>query len=217
MPPALLGGIPDGVGAADHADLGGRHETAQLADGHDQAALIVADDLALIRVVGFVQLLNQLPVALLARPGEGQDDVAVGVFRGHDIDLDVLADLEFSALIGGDLFQFAAREHAFRLGADAHEDFVLPDGRDGPCPDFSLTRKVQAEPPFQKFFHRRVVLIGRVLNGRFLCGRLVFDFFVLVGYRLNHLPGAGFVLFHKLAYSDSWIRYLAYYKGVRAS
>ncbi len=119
--------LPDvGLQVTDPAHLDqGRGQEAAQPDVQDEAALDDLDDVALDDAVGFLDLLDLAPRALVLRPLLGQDQAAFLVLLLQDQGLDVVADRH--DLIGVDVVldrQFFAGDDPLGLVADVDEDLV---------------------------------------------------------------------------------------------
>ncbi len=78
----------------DGADLRRRQKAAQPANHHDQAALVEADDLAVVNAVVFQHLLHVFPGDLFLGAAEGKDHVTVLIFGVDHIDGNFCANNE---------------------------------------------------------------------------------------------------------------------------
>ena len=127
----LLANVRGQVAHATHFDQRCRQEATQ-ADVDDKAALDGFDDGTFDNAIGFLDLLDIAPGALVLCTLLGQDQTAFLVFLGDDKSLDSVADLDdfvrINVLLDGKL---AGGDDTLGLVADVQEDFVVIDLDDG--------------------------------------------------------------------------------------
>ena len=180
---AGVGCVTGNAHAAGDAQLGGGHEAAQTVDGDDDTALVEAVDLAVKGRAFFEHLLDIRPALLFLGAGVREHHVAVVILARKHVDQDLLTDLQSGTFFGGDGFQLAAGDHAFRLGADADQDLGGPDAGYDASTDLPGLREIQRHAFLvEKAFHVIVVIVG-VFGGVLALGR-------------NPLPEWGVILFH---------------------
>ena len=115
------------VADAAHLDERSRQEATQ-ADVDDEAALDGFDDGAFDNAIGFLDLLDIAPSALILGTLLGQDKTAFLVFLGYDKGLDGVAD--FDDIVGIDVLldgKFAGGDDTLGLVADVEENLVTVD------------------------------------------------------------------------------------------
>ena len=123
----LLADVRRQVAHATHLNERGRQEATQ-ADVDDEAALDSFDDGAFDNAIGFLDLLDIAPSALILCTLLGQDKTAFLVFLGHDKGLDGVAD--FDDIVGIDVLldgKFAGGDDTLGLVADVEQDLVTVD------------------------------------------------------------------------------------------
>ena len=123
----LLTDVRRQVAEAAHLDERSRQEATQ-ADVDDEAALDGFDDGAFDNAIGFLDLLDIAPGALILCTLLGQDKTAFLVFLGHDKGLDGVAD--FDDIVGIDVLldgKFAGGDDTLGLVADVEENLVTVD------------------------------------------------------------------------------------------
>ena len=121
----------DEVADATHLDEGCRQEAAQT-DVDDEATLDSFDDGAFDNAIGFLDLLDVAPSALVLCTLLGQNQTAFLVFLGDDKGLNGVADLDdfvrINVLLDGKL---AGGDDTLGLVADVEQDLVMIDLDDG--------------------------------------------------------------------------------------
>ena len=123
----LLADVRGQVAHTTHLNERGRQEATQ-ADVDDEAALDSFDDGAFDNAIGFLDLLDIAPGALILCTLLGQDKTAFLVFLGHDKGLDGVAD--FDDIVGIDVLldgKFAGGDDTLGLVADVEQDLVTVD------------------------------------------------------------------------------------------
>ena len=127
----LLANVRGQVAHATHFDQRCRQEATQ-ADVDDKAALDGFDDGTFDNAIGFLDLLDIAPGALVLCTLLGQDQTAFLVFLGDDKSLDSVADLDdfvrINVLLDGKL---AGGDDTLGLVADVEQDLVMIDLDDG--------------------------------------------------------------------------------------
>ena len=110
---ALLRGFSLQVGAPGQADLRSRHKTAQTTHRDDQAALVVANNAAVIAWPGKTSGILPLPRSALHAPACMKERDCRLILRIEDIDRDFLANLEGFQFFLRNLFIFLAGNDTF--------------------------------------------------------------------------------------------------------
>ena len=111
----------------------------------DQAALVIAQDLALDDLVLFEQVFHRTPGHLLLGALIRKHDVPVGILGADDENRDLLAYLECFALLVVDHFKFTARDHTLRFRPNAHQDLAGADTGNGSLAYLTGLRKFHTE------------------------------------------------------------------------
>ena len=130
--------------AACGADLGGGNKATQVADCNDQTALVETDDLRIDH--GFIgdHLLNIFPGHLFLGAFEGQDHIAILVFRVNHVHVNFLSHAQLGTFFLSELFQLASRNNAFGFGSNADKNLIWANARNHAFANFARLRQFNA-------------------------------------------------------------------------
>ncbi len=149
----LLAGF---VPTANLGDLRRGHEAAHAVQIHQEAALVVVDDLGVDDAVLFVDFLQAPPGLLLPGTIDGNDRVALVILRLNDEDQHRFTDRKGLLLAGCQRGEFLRRHDPFGLRPDVDQDFIPVHPHDGPVHDVpELERSVIIGGIVEVLFHER--------------------------------------------------------------
>ena len=127
-----------------------RDEAAQVAEWHDQTALVGVGDDAFPDTFGLQQLFRLLPVFGLLRLRDGEDEVALFIFHADDHHVDLVADMEV-LFFHAHAVEVAPLNDAIALQPVDADDQALPiDREDDAGDDIATLRLLLSERLFEE-------------------------------------------------------------------